>query len=74
MKYTYASGYVHDFLHGAYSLKAIFVGSFIFISGFDILLFLFIDATTRLDVTRKGKADARCCWLCPSSCTAWRWG
>ncbi|KAL7542868.1 hypothetical protein ACHAXR_012175 [Thalassiosira sp. AJA248-18] len=46
--------YGFSFLRTAYSLIAFFVGGFLFILGFDLLLFLFIDLATKLGVTSNG--------------------
>ena len=54
IKATNDSGYAYSFLRAAYSLMAIFVGGFIFIVGFDILLFLFIDVATQMGITSEG--------------------
>ena len=58
VKQVYDTGYSFSFLRAAYSLMAIFVGGFLFILGFCILLFLFIDLATLLGVTDNGEVKA----------------
>jgi len=57
VKSTNDRGYALSFLRAAYSLMAIFVGGFLFILGFDILLFLFIDVASKLGFTSDGNIE-----------------
>ena len=57
MKHTHASDTVHGFLCDAYSLTAVFIDGFTSIVGLDILLFLFINAVTKLGMTSEDKAN-----------------
>jgi len=54
VKSTNDRGYSFVLLRATYSLMATFVGGFFFISGFDILLFLFIDLISTLRATVEG--------------------
>eukprot|EP00970_Alexandrium_tamarense_P019646 scaffold14313_cov200-Alexandrium_tamarense.AAC.10 len=57
IKQTDDKSYGLVFLRATYSLIAVFVGGFLFILGFDILLFLFIDLATNLGLTDHGGKD-----------------
>ncbi len=56
IKQTVATTYGLSFLKATYSLVAVFVGGFLFILGFDILLFLFIDLAKHLGLTHNSAA------------------
>ena len=57
VKQTDHTSYGLTFLRAAYTLVAVFMGGFLFIFAFELLLFLFIDLATELGVTNTQDAN-----------------